>query len=63
MAEANGTKEVVEEVRERPPAEVRMPWWVVVSLENPVGWHIGNEILLGLVVAWWVKPRGRDRVR
>ena len=55
MTKADGAEEVVEEVEEWPPAEVRMPWWVPVSLENPVGWYLRNGIsprlVLHLVVA------------
>ena len=50
MTKADCAKEVVEEVEEWPPAEVRMPWWVSVSLENPVGWHLRDLISLLLVL-------------
>ena len=63
MAKANGTEEVVEEVRERTPAEVRMFWWVVFPLENPVGWYLWNVIFLRFVVRWWMRSRRHDCVR
>jgi hypothetical protein len=46
MTQADDTEEVVEEVEERPPTEVRVPRWVSVSLENPVGRYRG-KLLVG----------------
>ena len=42
MTKANGTEEVVEEMCERTPAEVRVSCWVVFSFENPVRWYLGD---------------------
>jgi hypothetical protein len=51
MSKANDAEEVVEEMCERTPAEVRMLRWMIVSLENPVRWDFRNKIPLRLVVA------------
>ena len=62
VTQADDAEEVVKEVEGRPPAEVQMLHWVIVSLENPVGWHFGDEISLGLIVEWGVGSWRRDRV-
>ena len=63
MTKADGTEEVVEEVEERPPAEVRMLRWVSVSLENPVGWYLRNGIFRNLVAALDASSRLHDCVQ
>jgi hypothetical protein len=62
MTETNGTEEVVEEVGEWTPAEVRMLRWMIVPLETPMGWNLRNVIFLRLVVAYQVSPRRCDGV-
>jgi hypothetical protein len=44
MTQADDAEEVMEEVDERPPTEVRVLRWVSVSLENPVGWYLGEAV-------------------
>ena len=52
VAKGDDAKEVVEEMRERTPAEVRMFQWVLVTFKNPVGRYLGNLFFLFLVVIW-----------
>ena len=59
-AKGDDAKEVVEEMCERMPAEVCMFRRVLVSLENPVGWYLGNLNFLLLVVARGVGSRCHD---
>lgn len=58
IAKRNDTEEVVEEVGERPPAEVVM--LLSVSFENPLGWYL---VLMCLVVGFEVRFREKGCVR
>ena len=67
VTEADGAEKVMEEVEERPPAEVCVFQWVSFSLENPVGWYLRNgfflRLVLHLVVALGWCSRPHDCVR
>lgn len=63
MTQADDAEEVMEEVEERPPTEVRVLQWVFVSLENPMRWYVGNGIFLYIVVGYEASFGLRDYVR
>jgi len=63
MTQADDAEEVMEEVEERPPTEVRVLQWVFVSLENPVRWYFGNGISLYIVVGYEASFGLRECVR
>ena len=52
VTKGDDAQEVVKRVEGGPPAEVRMLRWVIVSLENPVGWYFRDDVFLCLIV-WW----------
>jgi len=63
VTQADDAEEVVEEMEERPPTEVRVLQWMFVSLENPVRWYFRNGISLCMVVGYEASFGLRDYVR